>query len=197
MRCKLVSALAASAAFVPCLAQAEGLSYSYADLAYVSTDIDRFDEDVDGFALRGSIEVVDKLFVFANYADQGTTVFGNDLDVETYAIGVGYAWPVGQALDLYGKVGYVSAEADVGGFGNADDDGYSLGVGLRGRAITIDQLELEGSLNYVDLSDSGDDTTLGLGARWYFTKQFAVGVEGEFGDDANTYGVGVRWDFGS
>jgi hypothetical protein len=194
MRFKFAAALAASAAFVPFLAQAEGLSWSYLDLAYVNTDIDRFDEDIDGFALRGSYEVVDKLFIFAGYADQGTTVSGFDLDLETFSLGLGYAWPVGEALDVYGKLGYVSAEVDVEGFGDADDDGLSLAVGLRGRAV--EQLELEGAVSYVDLGDSGDDTTLDLGARWFFLPQFAVGLEGSFGDDANTYGLGVRWNFG-
>ena len=195
MRFKFVSALAASAAFVPFLAQAEGLSYSYLDAAYLNTDIDRFDEEVDGFALRGSYELTDNVFVFAGYADQGTSAAGFDIDLQTYNLGLGYAWPLGEALDVYGKAGYVSAQADVQGLGDADDDGYSLAVGLRGRAV--EQLELEGAVSYVDLSDSGDDTTLDLGARWYFTPQFAFGVEGSFGDDANTYGLGVRWNFGS
>ena len=194
MRFKFVSALAASAALAPFLAQAEGISYSYLDAAYVNTDIDRFDEDVDGFALRGSYELTDNVFVFAGYADQGTSVAGFDIDLQTYNLGLGYAWPLGEALDVYGKAGYVSAQADVQGLGDADDDGYSLAVGLRGRAV--EQLELEGAVSYVDLSDSGDDTTLDLGARWYFTPQFAFGVEGSFGDDANTYGLGVRWNFG-
>lgn len=194
MRFKFVTALAASAACVPFLAQAEGISYSYLDAAYVNTDIDGFNKDVDGYALRGSFEVVDNLFLFAGYVDQGTTVFGTDIDLQSYNIGVGYAWPLSEALDLYGKLAYVNAEADVQGLGSADDDGYALGVGLRGRPV--EQLELEGSVNYADFSDSGDDTTLGVSARWYFTKQFAVGIEGEFGDDADTYGLGVRWNFG-
>jgi hypothetical protein len=194
MRFKFASALAASAAFVPFLAQAEGFSYSYLDAAYVNTDIDQFDEDVDGFALRGSYELTDNVFVFAGYADQSTSVAGFDIDLQTYNLGLGYAWPLGKALDVYGKLGYVSAEVDAQGFGDADDDGYSLAVGLRGRAV--EQLELEGAVSYVDLSDSGDDTTLDLGARWYFTPQFAFGIEGSFGDDANTYGLGVRWNFG-
>jgi hypothetical protein len=173
--------------------QAEGLSYSYIDLAYINTDIDQFDEDVDGLALRGSLEITDQVFLFANYADQSTSVLGDDLDVQNYGLGVGYAWPIAPSTDLYGKIGYVKYEADYLGF-NADDDGYSLAVGLRGRPA--DQIELEGAINYVDLSDSGDDTSLGLGARWFFTDQFAVGVEGDFSDDANTYGIGVRWNFG-
>ncbi len=194
MRFKFASALAASAAFVPFLAQAEGLSYSYVDAAYLNTDIDRFNETVDGFGLRGSYELTNNVFVFAGYADQSTSVAGFDIDLQSYNLGLGYAWPLGKALDLYGKVGYVNAEADLQGVGSADDDGYSLAVGLRGRAV--EQLELEGAVSYVDLSDSGDDTTLDLGARWYFTPQFAFGVEGSFGNDATTYGVGVRWNFG-
>lgn len=194
MRLKFASALAASAAFVPFLAQAEGISYSYVDAAYVNTDIDRFNEDVDGFALRGSYELTSNVFVFAGYADQSTSVAGFDIDLQQYNVGLGYAWPLGKALDMYGKVGYVSAEADVQGLGDADDDGYSLAVGLRGRAIG--QLELEGAVSYVDLSDSGDDTALDLGARWYFTPQFAFGVETSLGDNATTYGLGVRWNFG-
>jgi len=193
-RFKFASALVASAACLPFLAQAEGLSWSYLEGGYVNTDIDSFDEDVDGFALGGSYGLTDNVFVFAGYTDQGTSVAGFDIDLQTYNLGLGYAWPLGNALDLYGKVGYVSAEADVQDLGNADDDGYSLAAGLRGRAM--EQLELEGAVSYVDLSDSGDDTTLDLGARWYFTPQFAVGVEGSFGDDANTYGLGVRWSFG-
>lgn len=193
MRFKSLSALAASTALMPFLAQAEGLSYSYLDLAYINTDIDEFDEELDGFALRGSIELSDQVFLYAGYSSQSTDIFGTDVDYDRLNLGLGYAWPVNTSTDIYGKVGYVQAEADAGGF-DIDDDGYELAVGMRGRVV--EQLELEGSLNYVDLSDSGDDTSLGLGARWYFTEQFAGGVEGQFGDDANTYGISLRWDFG-
>lgn len=194
MRLKIVSAVLAAAALVPSVSLAEGLSYSYLDVAYINTDIDRFDEDVDGFALRGSFEVADQVFIRAGYADQSTTVFGFDIDLQSFNVGIGYAWPIASATDLYGVVGYTSVEADAGG-GSVDDDGYELVVGVRSRVA--DSFELEGSVNYVDLSDSGDDTSLGLGARWYFTDAFAVGVEGAFGDDASTYGVGLRWNFGN
>lgn len=193
MRFQSISAIATTAALLPFLAQAEGLSYSYLEAAYINTDIDQFDEEVDGFALRGSFEITEQVFVFAGYSNQSTEIFGTDLDVEQMNIGLGYAWSIAPTTDIYGKVGYVDAQVDAGAF-DADDDGYMLAVGLRGRPA--DQLELEGSVNYVDLSDSGDDTSVGLAARWFFTEQFAVGVEGAFGDDANTYGVGVRWNFG-
>jgi hypothetical protein len=189
MRFKILSALAAAAAFAPFMAQADGLSYSYVDLAYVNTDPDGSGEDVDGLGLRGSIEITEQVFLFAGYADQS----GDGVDFETYNLGVGYAWPIAPRMDLYGKLGYVEAEADYRGFGG-DDDGYLLAFGLRSRVT--DQVELEGAVNYVDLSDSGDDTSLGLAARWYLTEQVALGLETAFSDDATTYGLGVRWHFG-
>jgi len=193
MRFKILPALVATAAVLPVVAQADGLSYSYLEGAYINTDIDNFDRDVDGFALRGSFEVTDNVFLFGDYSDQSTSIFNTDYGLQQLKLGVGYAWPLDKNLDLYGKVGYVHAELDVPGR-NPDDDGYLLAVGMRGRVL--DALELEGSVNYIDLNDSGDDTSLGLAARYFFMPQFAVGLEGDFGDNADTYGVNVRWNFG-
>ena len=189
MKLKFASALIASAALLPVAAQAQEPSYSYLDLAYVWTDIDGVSGTADGFALRGSFELTDRVFMFASYAEQMLS----DFDLETYNIGAGYAWSIAPNMDLYGKISYVKAEAEGRGF-SADDDGYGIGVGIR--SFVTDKLELEGAINYVDLSDSGDNTSFGIGARWYFTPQWAVGLEASIGDDADTYGVGVRWNFG-
>ena len=171
--------------------QAEGIGYDYVDLGYVTTDFDGVSKDADGFVLRGSLEVIDDWFVYGRYSNQGIKFAGSDLDVERFSVGGGYAWSFAPNMDLYGKLGYTKFEAD---FGDADDDGYELAVGLRARPLST--LELEGSINYVDLSDSGDDTSLGLAALWYITERVALGVEGEFADEATTYGIGVRWEFG-
>ena len=193
MRFKIVSSLIVTAALVPAFAHADGFSYSYLEGAYVNTDIDNFDKDVDGFALRGSFEITPHVFVFGNYANQSTSIFGSDVGLEQYQVGAGYAWPVASNIDLYGKAAYAHAQLEVPG-PNVDDDGYLLGVGMRGRLAQ--DFEIDGSVNYMDLNDSGDDTTFGIAARYYFTPQFAAGLEGEFGSDANTYGVNVRWTFG-
>lgn len=190
MKLKIASALIASAALLPVAASAEGLSYSYLELAYVEADIDGVDEDADGFALAGSLEITDEVFMFANYGDLSV----GPVDFETYSVGGGYAWSFSPKADLYGTLAYVKAEADLSGFGSADDDGYGIGVGIRSRVA--EQFELEAAINYVDLSDSGDDTTLGLGARWYFVDQLALGFGVEFGDDADAYSLSLRWEFG-
>jgi hypothetical protein len=188
MNTRITTALLAAFTLAPLAALAESPSYSYVEGGYVLTDIDGIGEDADGFLLRGSIEITDDFFLFAGYTDQGIA----GIDLKQYGVGAGYAWSMTDTTDLYGKVGYVKAEADLAGFG-VDDDGYSLGVGIR--SFVMKQLELEAAVSYVDLSDSGDDTTFGAGARWYFTEHFALGVEAEVGDDATSYGIGLRWSF--
>ena len=200
MQKPILGLVAATLALCPLLAaHAEGISYTYADLGYVTTDLDGVDKDLDGFLLRGSLEIADDWFLYARYIDESVSFRGVDFDFQQYSVGGGYAWSFAENMDLYGKLGYTKAEVDVEDFGfgdaNVDDDGYELGVGIRARPIDI--VELEAAINYVDLSDSGDDTSLGVAARWFITDAIALGVEGEFADDADTLGVGFRWQFGN
>jgi hypothetical protein len=197
MRKSLLGLVASALAIGPLVAQAQDIGYTYVDLGYVTTDIDGISKDLDGFVLRGSLEIADSWFLYARDLDQSVSVAGVDFDAQQYAVGGGFAWSFADNMDLFGRIGYTEVELDVsgGGFGgvNVDDDGYELGVGIRARPIT--SLELEGVLNYVDLSDSGDDTSLGVAARWFITDAFALGIEGDFADDAETYGIGFRLQF--
>jgi hypothetical protein len=79
----------------------------------------------------------------------------------------------------------VYAEFEVPGLGSSDDNGLGLGLGLR--ALVSPQVELHGGVNYVELSDSGNDTVLGAGFRFNFNEQFAAGLAGSWGDDVSTY----------
>jgi predicted porin len=185
--------LAVALLALPLAAQAEDkVSYNFVDAAYLVVDIDGLSKDADGFGLRGSVELTDNIFLFASYVDLSAKVFGFNVDEQDYAVGVGYDWSMSDTMSLYGKVAWVRAEGDAAGF-SVDEDGFSLGVGLR--AFVLDPLELEGAITYADLGDFGDSTTLGLAARYYFTKQFAVGVEAGLSDDATSYGVGVRFQW--
>lgn len=198
MRKSMLSVVGAAVAFLPLLtAQAQDMSYTFVELGYVTTDIDGVGKDLDGFALRGSYEVADNVFLYARYVDQSVSIAGVDFDAQQYGLGAGLAWSFAENMDLFGRLGYTEVELDVSGngfgSGSVDDDGFELGVGIRARPIEL--LELEGAINYVDLSDSGDDTSYGLAGRWFITEAFALGVEAEFADDADTYGVGFRLQF--
>ena len=106
MRSKLLSATVAATLALPLVAAAgDNVSYSYADLAYVTTDIDGVDEDLDGFALRGSFEITDQAFLSGTYTDQSADAGGASVDYSTLTLGGGYAWSLSDNPDLYGKLG--------------------------------------------------------------------------------------------
>jgi hypothetical protein len=184
----------AVAVSAPVSVQAEELIYTYWEAGYVGTDVDDLDTNMDGWFVGGSVDVVENVFAWANYRNNEAHVSGFKLVDEAWGVGVGYAWPLMGNLDLVGRAGYAGARAKVENFVDASDDGYSLEAGLRTRLI--DRLELEGYVQYVDLSDLGDTTIGKLGAQWYLAPQVAVGVFGAFGEDSTSWGVQLRGTWG-
>lgn len=192
-----LGALSVLALSVPVHAQtpASALSYSFVEVGYVDSEIDDANVDGDGFGLRGSWGLTDQFHVFAEYIDLG---FDFGIDASTFEIGGGMRGPMGTNLDLYGTVSYVQAEVETGfpGFGrfSVDDDGFGVGLGLR--TLLTDKIELGGKIDYVDLSDSGNDTTFSVAGRYYLTSRLALALDLGFDDDGTTWIVGGRFDFG-
>jgi hypothetical protein len=183
-------ALLCAVALLPMAAGANGPDYSYVEAGYIETEVDGTDASLDGYALRGSFALTDEWFMFAGYTDQSFS----GLDIQEYAVGVGYAWPLAAATDLYGKLSLVRAEGSFDGF-SLSDDGFAAAFGVRSRFN--DRFELEASAGCTELSDSGGDATLGVAGRWYFANRFALGIEVVAGEDTTAYGAGVRWEFGN
>jgi hypothetical protein len=175
-------------AAAPLAAMADDMSYSYVDAAYVETDIDNA-PTADGFGLRGSVGFGANWFVFADFASQSV----QGIDIDSYDVGFGGHYGMTESLDLVGRIGYTKAEVDAGGGFSADDDGYLLDLGLRGRVT--DGVELEGGVHYTDFSDGGDNTGLYFGGRFHFNKTWAVGAEYQSGDDADSILAYVRASF--
>jgi hypothetical protein len=176
-------------AAAPLAAEAEDMSYSYVDLAYVETDFDGIGPSADGFALRGSVGFAENWLAFVEYADQ--SVAGIDLD--TIAVGFGGHYGLAENVDLVGRLGYFQVELDAGAGLDADDDGYLFDLGLRGRIGGA--VELEGGVRYTDLDDGGDDTALVIGGRFHFNRTWALGAELQSGDDLETILAYVRASF--
>jgi opacity protein-like surface antigen len=203
MRYKTLSALIATAAFAPFVAQAEGLSYTFLEAGYLNTDIDEFDETVGGWGLKGSFEITDNIFAFANYADQSAEIGRGlgDIDLQGWDLGVGYAYPIAKQTDIYGTIGYVSVDADLPEWteefidSDPEDNGYSLGLGIRTRFA--ERFEVEGTAQYANLSDFGDEFQFDFQGRWYITDMFALGVGYIAGDETSTFYGGVRMEFGN
>lgn len=176
-------------AALPLASHAEDMSYSFVDLGYVETDIDGVGPSLDGFALRGSIGFAEHYFAFAEYSSQSVSGF----DFDQTMVGLGGHYGLSDNIDLVGRAGWFKAKVSGGGL-SADDDGYLVSAGVRGKAG--DKVELEGSVIYTDLGGAnGDDTAVAVGGRYYFTKNFAVGAEYQQGSDASTILAGVRFSF--
>ncbi len=187
---KIVNAMVASLllAALPLAAQAEGMSYSYVDLGYVETDIDNA-PTADGFGVRGSVGFAENYFAFGEYTNQDL----QGIDIDQLAVGLGGHLDLTEKLDLVGRVGYLDAEASVGGI-SVSVDGYLVSAGLRGQVAP--DFELEGHVIHRDLGDDGgDDTAVAIGGRYFFTNRFALGAEYEIADDAKTILVGGRFSF--
>lgn len=182
----MVGALLLAAA--PIAAQAEEMSYSYIDLGYNEVDIDGGPTG-DGIGLRGSVGFAENFFVFADYS---MFDFSGGVDVDLYSIGFGGRLEIADQVDLVGRLGYAKADASAGGF-SIDDSGYLVSAGVR--AQVADGFELEGHVIYTDFGGGADDTAVAVAARYFFTKNFAVGAEYQLSDDADTLFAGVRFSF--
>jgi hypothetical protein len=195
----ILASLAALGFAGPALAT-EGFSYSFVELGWVNQEFDDLDVDADGPGVRASIELTPAFHLFGTYSDQDFDLgAGNDVNGESLAVGAGYAWSLNPKVDLVGNIAYLRAELDVQitgfGGGSVEDDG--LGVAGYVRARPVEQLELTGGLNYVDLDDTGDDTYFTVGARFFFTKMFAVGLDVSLNSDTTAYVLGGRFNFGA
>ena len=78
---------------------------------YDETDFDvgPVDVDGDGLTLSGSFELNDDWHIYTSYG-QADLDFG--IDVDTWAIGAGYVYPLKEGIDLYGRVLYIDISSD-------------------------------------------------------------------------------------
>lgn len=172
-------------------AWAEGPSYNFIELGYQHVEFDDIDLGGDGFELGGSVELGEYAFLLVDYSQ---TSFDEGIDYDQLAIGAGFYVGMSERTDLYVGLLYVAAEASVGG-GSADEDGFGATMGIR--SMLTDRFELQGDVTYVDLGDGIDGTSVGVIGRYSFTPNFAGTLNVEFEEDTNSYGVGLRYYFGT
>ncbi len=186
---------------------------------------DNFAEDIDdgdGFNLRASAALTDNIFTFGSYSsteadfayvDDGGGFVNRREDVKTLKLGLGFNTPISDTLDFVATGGYT--DVDLGDFSlgrdenddlnsgediqnafddlNEDDsDGYFFDVG--GRAQLASWLEFGAGVRYTDL-DYGDSTSVFGNFLFEISDNLGVNLGGNFGDDVNTYSLGLRYSF--
>ena len=191
--------LVATVLLLPALSSAQegskssksGFDYNYAELSYDKHDFDvsRAPDNIDGdgFTLSGSFKVADDWHVYASY---GTANLDFGIDVDTWALGLGYSYSVKPNVDLYGRVLYIDQSASAGQF-SAHDNGLGLQFRVRGRVN--DKVEVEGGIQYLDVASS--DTSLQASVRYYFTRAFSAGLGVTFGGNQDGLSVNARYSF--
>lgn len=176
-----IAALAALA-FGAQQAAATDFSYNLIEGSYISGD------DYSGFGFAGAMEFTPEFFGFAGF--DLLDFDDSSVDGSLLSVGAGYSHAINNALDVVATASLKRVKID--GFGS--DMGFGIGVGARGKLL--DQLELHGGLEYVDIDDNSD-TTLLVGGRWYFTPQIAAGLDLSDNDGGSTLRFTFRYDFGN
>jgi hypothetical protein len=175
-------------------AQADDLSYTYAEGGFVRVDIDDIDAG-DGYFIGGSFGFGTSWLAFAEFGTADFDVSGADATVDELQIGFGHHYRIAEGVDFVGRLAYVDQGVDVDtpfGSVSADENGYMLSAGMRGRAL--ERLDLTGAIEYVDM-DSGDDTGLMLRGLYDLTDMFSLGARLGYSDDATEYGLFARFTF--
>ncbi len=193
-KCTLLYLLVLLAMFLATPSMADSPSYNFLQAGYQSVDLDAggdLDVDGDGYGVGGSFEIGDSMYAFATYAK---TDFDFNVDLSQINAGIGYHFGISGNTDFFADVGYVKAEVDASGFGSLDEDGYSVGIGVRSNVS--DLIELTANVNYVDFGGGGDSTAFGAGIWFNLTDSFALGLGGSVDDDVTSYGASVRLYFG-
>jgi hypothetical protein len=175
---------------------AEGFSYNNLELGFIDTEIEDIepgiDAEGDGLAISGSVEFGPTIFGFGSLS---SVEYEDELDVGNLSLGLGFSHSLAPQLDLYSGVSYERVKVELDGVDDLVEEGYGLTAGLRGRVG--DRLELNAGLKYADFAEDLNDTTIVLGGRYYFSRNFAAGLDYTENDDGDTWILALRYDFGN
>ena len=178
-------------AVISATAGAQGLSYNYFQGSYGSIDLDDsvIDTDGTGFGISGSLALNENFHVTGEYQTADMD-FGIDLNL--WEAHLGYNTNVSENLDFIAHIGYLRADIDASGLGT-DDDGFLIGGGVR--AALNSNMELNGSLDYIDFDAGDSEMRANAGFLVGLTEDLSVGVRASFWDDVNVYTINLRLNF--
>ena len=164
MKKYLISGITAAAAlaFSPTLLAAQPGAYLGAGVGGYTLDIDDIDYDDSAALLRGfgGFRLNDNWAIEADYqrfleAEDDFLGVDAELDFEGYGISVRPIIPLGNLIDLYGKIGWTwyDAEASAGGFAIDDSgDDFTWGGGVDFHLG--DLLTLRGEVSRIEVEDT-------------------------------------------
>ncbi|MDM4770440.1 outer membrane beta-barrel protein [Solimonas sp. SE-A11] len=202
MKKTLLAALLAAAPVASMAAS--GGPTGHLDVYYTDADIEldgpvvNGDESGDGFGIRGSGKVADKVFVFGQYEKNK---YDNDAELQTIRAGLGFGlWQdANTSLDI--RAEFIDVDGKDFPLGiEIDDSGYGVHVGAAFRPLP--GLSLFGDVGWIDVGDyDGPEYT--VGAVFNVSNQFGLFADyritdvedGDIGLKSQDLHLGVRFNF--
>lgn len=189
-------AAALLAASVSAHAHAGEMNYSYVQVEYVSL-ADAYDINLDGAGVRGSVAMGQDWYLTGEYANTNASEFGIDLDVQTFALGLGYHSAINDQADFIGELAALSIDAEILGF-SEDDQGYRGTAGVRWQMG--ENFEATATANYTSYREMGGGFHANLGAHFRINQNFGIVAEYQQGEifeglGERRYSAGIRASF--
>jgi len=170
------------------LAQGFGpLPYDYVTANVAITELDSL-----GIELGVSFEVADQVLVFGGIED---FELSDNVDWQRLKFGGGYRWSVRPNMDFIARLAYADNEIDPPGRPRFDDNGFVLSGEFRG--WISQRLELSGELQLDDSVGSDVDTVLEFGAQQHRRGNLSLGGRIRIDEDDTTLLLGARFYFGA
>ncbi len=181
----LLSAAALLASAGTYAADASDIAWTYVEGGWTEADGSDINS-TDGFGVGGSLGFAGNFYAQAAYSmlNADSTDIGSDVDIDTWALNLGYHTGLTAQSQMFFSVGYFDADADVDFGGDlGDTDGFNLEAGVRYRAT--DNVEFGGALVYTDGSVDGgegssdfdfNDTSVRLYGQYFITPAWTVGL---------------------
>lgn len=140
---KNILALCLFAALV-CIGQAkaqQAISYTYAELGYLESEIDRsgIDEDGDGYEFNLSAGVAESLALVFGYQD---VEFDRDIEAKLISLGIAYHKPYSNTGDMVFSLSYLDTEVDAPGIDSIEEDGNEISLEVRSRSSAQTEVHL-------------------------------------------------------
>lgn len=157
--------LLVGALLAPFIASAEGISYNFAELNYVTSDTNV--DKADGFNLNGSFGINEMFYATGSYS----SLSYDKANADSSPLSLGFGAHTNQwtgSFDLLGVLSYEDADTAVG---TKKAEGFGLLVGARGEVSP--GFEINGGLKYKDL-DVLDGLDYGIGGVYAFNPSWAV-----------------------
>lgn len=168
-------------------AYANDIGYTYLEGSYNKTNDD---SDSKGFAIQGSYEINENIYITGEYLSSNGSENAVDIDGNGYSAGVGYHTSIAEKTDVYGEAAFVKAEVEGKLRGRPllkqEADGVELAVGVRSRLN--DMFEVQGEISHFD-----SDTSVDVKGLYHINNQFAVGATvKDLNDSEKTLGIFAR-----